>query len=160
MQINSIGLIVTSPAFRDGDAIPPRHSPRGEDLSPALTIENIAAAARFLAITFDDTSHPLFGVYNHWVIWNIPVRGAIPEGIPPGKSLHSLGGALQGIAYGRHRYKGPKPPFHCRHNYLFTVYATDSIIDLPAGATKRDLLARMEGHVLQRGALAGTFQSL
>ncbi|WP_411677144.1 YbhB/YbcL family Raf kinase inhibitor-like protein [Caproicibacter sp.] len=152
-------LKLTSSAFQEGGRIPARHSGRGENLSPCFELQGIASGAKSFAITLDDASHPLFPNYNHWVIWNLPVREVIPEGIPKGKSVDGFGGAVQGVAYGKHQYKGPKPPFHSIHTYWFTVYVLDCKLDLPANRRKRNLLAAIEGHVLQQAMLSGKFQS-
>lgn len=152
-------LKVKSSAFNEGGWIPVRHSGRGEDLSPPLELENIAPGAGSVAVIMDDASHPFFPNYNHWVLWNLPVQTAIPEAVPHGRTVEALGGAMQGLGYGRHRYKGPKPPLKVIHTYVFTVYVLDSRLNLPAGSRKRDLLAAMEGHVLQQTSLSGQFQS-
>jgi Raf kinase inhibitor-like YbhB/YbcL family protein len=161
MQTESLEnrLTVKSTAFDDGEAIPLRNSARGENISPSFSISNISPCAKSIAITLDDMSHPIFGVYNHWVIWNIPVQDVIPEGIPRGKTVPSLGGALQGIGYGRYRYKGPKPPRGSTHIYQFTVYTVDCMLELPSSSKKKQLLASMDGHILQHAILSGTFQS-
>jgi len=152
-------LTVSSPAFSEGSRIPRRHTARGQDLSPRLEPDGIDPGAQSIAITLDDASHPLFPGYNHWVIWNLPVQSVIPEAIPHGKTLGDLGGATQGIAYGRHRYKGPKPPFRAVHTYVFTVYILDCRCALPPKSRKRDLLAAIQGHILKQAALSGTFRS-
>ncbi|MBD3423423.1 MAG: YbhB/YbcL family Raf kinase inhibitor-like protein, partial [Candidatus Latescibacteria bacterium] len=66
-------LRVTSPSFQEGGWIPKKHSARGEDISPCLELENIAENAESVAVIMDDSSHPFFDNYNHWVIWNLPV---------------------------------------------------------------------------------------
>ncbi len=98
-------LKLSSRDFEAGGWISRKNSARGENRSPALTLEGIAPEARSLAIMMDDASHPLFKNYNHWVIWNLPVQAEIPGSIPPGKIVDSLDGAVQGMAYGRHAYK-------------------------------------------------------
>ncbi len=152
-------LKIRSNAFNDGMWIPVMYSARGEDLSPDFEISGIAPNAKSIAITLDDASHPIFPNYNHWVVWNIPVCEIIPEGIPSGKFVDSLGGAVQGVAYGRNRYKGPKPPLKFIHTYVFTVYILDSKLVLAASCRKRDLIANINGHVLQQATLSGKFQS-
>lgn len=152
-------LTVTSDAFKEGDWIPPRCSARGANLSPGFKLEGIPSGAVSIVITLDDASHPLFPNYNHWVIWNLPLRRSIPEGIPKGRTVESLGGAMQGIAYGRHRYKGPKPPFHSTHTYVFTVTVLDNKLNLPANSRKRDVLSAAKGHILQQATLSGKFKS-
>ena len=152
-------LEIKSNAFNEGAWIPVKNSARGQDLSPDFKISGIASNARSIAITLDDASHPIFPNYNHWVIWNIPVQEFIPEGIPAGKLVDSLGGAVQGVAYGKNGYKGPKPPFKSIHRYVFTVYILDSKFDLAAKSKKRDLIAKINGHILQQATLSGKFQS-
>lgn len=152
-------LNVTSSAFKEGGWIPIRYSGRGENRSPDFELKRIPSDAKSIAITLDDASHPLFPNYNHWVIWNLPVQAAIPEGIPKGKSVERFNGAVQGVAYGRHRYKGPKPPFHSTHTYVFTVYVLDSRLNLPASSRKHDFLAAAQEHILQQVTLSGRFQS-
>lgn len=152
-------LKIKSGAFEEGGWIPARYTGRGEDVSPDFTIEGIAPNAKSIAITLDDASHPFLPNYNHWVIWNLPVQATIPEGIPHGEAVDCLGGATQGVAYGRNRYKGPKPPLKSIHTYVFTVFILDCRIDLAANGTKQDLLHKMEGHILQQAELSGKFQS-
>ena len=105
----------------------------------------------------DDMGHPI-PEYNHWVIWNIPVMEIIPKNIPYGRHVAELSGATQGRGYGKNRYRGPKPPFNWSHRYQFNVYALDCSLDLPDSSRKGDLLAAMEGHILQEGCLVGRFR--
>ena len=70
-----------------------------------------------------------------------------------------LGGAVQGLGYGKNRYRGPKPPFNWLHLYQFNVYVLDCLLDLSFKARKGNLIAAMQGHILQKGALTGYFQS-
>ena len=150
---------LTSTAFAEGQWIPKKYTARGEDLSPALYIEGLDPKARSLIITLDDVSHPLFPNYNHWIIWNITPCAHIPEGIARGEVVESLGNAVQGMAYGRHCYRGAKPPLKTIHNYTFTVFALDSELELDASARKADVLKAAEGHILGKAALTGRFQS-
>lgn len=131
------------------------HTGRGKDLSPELTLENLSPDARTLAVVLEDMSHPMKG-FTHWVIWNLPVSERIPEAIPAGKTV--LDGAVQGVAYGLHRYAGPKPPQRMRHTYRFTVYALDCALDLDSGARKKAFLRKAEGHILQSGSVSGKFE--
>jgi hypothetical protein len=158
-QMTERKLSITSPSFQEGAWIPRKHSARAEDISPCLELEGISKEAKSIAITMDDASHPLFPNYNHWLVWNIPVQDTIPEAIPRGKVVESLAGAMQGRAYGKHRYKGPKPPFRTIHTYVFTVYVLDCKLDLSPKSRKGDLLQKMTGHILQKGTLWGKFQS-
>lgn len=152
-------LIVTSPCFAEGDWIPLENSARGKDLSPELHLSGKDEKAVCFAVTMDDSSHPLFPNYNHWVIWNIPVMETIPGSIPKGAVVSALNGAIQGLAYGRNCYKGPKPPLKAIHTYTFTVFVLDCFIKLPEHSRRKDLFQEIEGHVLQKATLSGKFQS-
>ncbi|MCC8122348.1 MAG: YbhB/YbcL family Raf kinase inhibitor-like protein [Oscillospiraceae bacterium] len=149
-------LSVTSPDFADGGLIPVAHTGNGPDLSPALELSGLCADAKSIAVTMDDMSHPIRG-YNHWLIWNLPAQPHIPASVPQGETVASLGGAVQGCGYGKHRYRGPLPPFHLSHRYQFNVYVLDCVLSLPHTARKRNLIAAMQGHILQLGTLSGHY---
>ncbi|MDO4315665.1 MAG: YbhB/YbcL family Raf kinase inhibitor-like protein [Oscillospiraceae bacterium] len=70
------------------------------------------------------------------------------------------GGAAQGTAYGRNRYRGPKPPFFVLtpHRYVFRFYALDCRLELDGAAGRRTLVRAMDGHILQQGSLLGTYR--
>jgi len=150
-------LIVKTPAFKNEGLIPKDYTGYGEDISPEIHLSNIDEQAKSIAIIMNDIGHPI-PEYNHWVIWNIPVMEIIPANIPQGKIVEILSGAVQGRGYGRHRYKGPKPPFNWSHRYQFNIYTLDCMLDLPAASRKRDLLRSMEGHILQQAILVGRYR--
>lgn len=133
------------------------HTGRGADRSPELVLENLSPEAVTLGVVLEDMSHPIKG-FTHWVIWNLPVSDRIPGDIPAGKALPELGGAVQGVAYGLHRYAGPKPPKGRTHTYCLTVYTLDCALDLPSGARKKAFLRAAEGHILQSGSIPGEFE--
>ena len=131
------------------------HTGQGRDLSPELLLENLSPEAVTLAVTLEDLSHPIKG-FTHWVIWNLPAADRIPGAIPAGRTVS--GGGVQGVAYGLHRYAGPKPPRRTRHTYRFTVYALDRPLELPSRAGKRAFLRAAQGRVLQSGSVSGQFE--
>ena len=150
-------LNLSSPAFQEGGLIPLKHTGYGEDISPEFRLDGLQEGAVSLAIIMNDIDHPV-PAFNHWVIWNLPVMTVIPENIPRGPQLESLGNAVQGRGYGKNRYRGPKPPFHWSHRYRYHVYVLDCLLYLPSTAGKRDLLSAMEGHILQQGVLTGHYR--
>lgn len=98
----------TCSAIDDGEFLI-EYTGRGENISPEFKIDNLAENAKTILITLEDLSHSIKD-FTHWVIWNIPAEPVIPSGIPAGKVIASPNGACQGVAYGNHRYAGPKPP--------------------------------------------------
>lgn len=147
-------LYFTCPGLEDGGHFPIRYTGRGEDRSPEILLNNPDPLARTLAVTLEDLSHPIRG-FTHWVLWNFPASERIPGGLPKGGRLEN--GACQGLAYGLHRYAGPKPPPLASHRYRLTVYALDCSLDLGPGSRKRHVLKAMEGHILQKGSLTAQF---
>jgi Raf kinase inhibitor-like YbhB/YbcL family protein len=150
-------LIITSPAFENEGLMLVQYTGYGDDISPELRLSKINPEAKSLAIIMDDMGHPV-PAYNHWVIWNIPVMQTIPANIPHGAYVAELDGAVQGRGYGKHRYRGPKPPFNWSHRYQFNIYALDCILDLRESSRKRNLLAAMEVHILQQGYIVGHYR--
>ena len=143
-------------AIDDGEFLI-EYTGRGENISPEFKIDNLAENAKTILITLEDLSHPIKD-FTHWVIWNIPAEPAIPSGIPAGKVIASLNGACQGVAYGNHRYAGPKPPKGKTHDYRFTVYVLDDAIDVLPSSRKKKVLAAAQGHILQQGSVVGSFE--
>jgi len=94
----------------------------------------------------------------HWVLYDLPATATeLAENTP--KSPQPPGGAKQGLnSWPRLGYSGPCPPPGKPHRYFFKLYALDATLDLKPGATKKDLLKAMEGHVLAEGQLVGTYQ--
>ncbi|MFW6034681.1 MAG: YbhB/YbcL family Raf kinase inhibitor-like protein [Halothermotrichaceae bacterium] len=154
-----VNLKITSNAFKDGGKIPVKYTGRGKDVSPQLQLDTIVPEAQTIAIIMDDLDHPL-GVYNHWVIWNIPaVFDIIPEGVAKGETVSSLKNAVQGKSGygGKHYYRGPKPPFNLSHKYVFKVYVLDAALELDNDAGKPELQKAMKGRIIQFGTLTGVF---
>lgn len=75
-----------------------------------------------LAITFDDLDHPIQPGFNHWFAWNITPVAIIPSRLPNGFIIEEPIHIEQGIAYGKHCYRGPKPPFNWMHIYLLFMH--------------------------------------
>lgn len=130
---------------------PVRYTCDGEDISPKIEIYGVSDEVKSLAIIVDDPDAPL-GTFNHWVIWNIKPTNTIPEGIPKEHVLTDPIEAVQGKNdFGKIGYNGPCPPPGKAHRYFFKVYALDTLLDLKAGSTKKELEKAIEGHILQYG---------
>jgi Raf kinase inhibitor-like YbhB/YbcL family protein len=141
-------LIVTSPAFNNGEMIPKKHSQYGENINPPLNIEKIPLETKSLALIMTDLDIPFGMTITHWVIWNIPPVGSIEE--------NSESGVQGKNSMRKNAYAGPRPPFG-PHRYLFKVYALDVTLNLDSNAGKKDLEKAMEKHVLAEGELRGVY---
>ncbi len=150
-------LVLTSSVFRDGEAIPARHTGQGEDLSPPLAWTGAPVTTRTFALICDDPDAP-GRTWLHWLLWNLPADAVeLGEGVPPRPELPS--GARQGLNDGGDLgYSGPLPPPGKPHRYFFHLHALDTSINLPPGINRSDLEAAMDGHVLARGTLMGIYE--
>ncbi|HKE32274.1 MAG TPA: YbhB/YbcL family Raf kinase inhibitor-like protein, partial [Candidatus Angelobacter sp.] len=54
-------------------------------------------------------------------------------------------------------YLGPCPPSGT-HRYYFYLYALDTELKLPSGATKDDVEKAIKGHVLEKAELMGKYK--
>lgn len=151
-------LVIISPQFENDDWIPDGCAGYGYDRSPELYIEGIPDGTVSLAVVMDDPDHPIRPGFNHWVAWNIPPIGVIPGRMPRGEVLKSPIHIEQGIAYGKHCYRGPKLPFNWLHRYRFTVYALSIKLQLSSDSGKNDLLSAIDGHILAQGELFGKYR--
>lgn len=152
-----MNIQLTSTAFADGLPIPTKYTCDGSDISPPLAWANAPANVKSYTLIADDPDAPV-GTWVHWVIYNLPPSAtALAENTPKSDSLPD--GAKQGVNdFRKTGYGGPCPPPGKAHRYFFKLYALDTTLDLPSGATKKDLLKAMEGHVLAQGQLMGTYQ--
>ena len=155
-------MIVSSTAFKNNGRIPQKHTGFGEDVSPELIITDVPKEAVSFAIILDDLDVPLRNTFTHWIIWNILVTDVIPEGLPSGSVIREPISAYQGVAWGKHRYRGPKQPFFIRkeHRYVFTVYALDCRLELSEQSRRKDLMDAMRGHIVAETRLIGKFSPL
>ncbi len=177
-------LTLTSPAFIDEGTIPLQYgqsafqveldnrtvftcaSPaQSINLSPALSWQNVPVEAKSLVLTMVDQLHyayadsPAEAVFTHWIVFNIPPTSTglpydLPSDPPPPD------GTLQGsndypppynVDYG-----GPCPGAE-KHIYVFTLYALDTLLDLPAGADLDEVQSAIKLHILEQAELKAYF---
>ncbi len=152
----SMEIKITSAAFVEGGMIPRKYTCDGEDISPPLAWTGVPDGSKTIALISDDPDAPM-GTWVHWVLFNLPAtEKGLSGAVPPDKELKN--GAKQGRNdFRRIGYGGPCPPGGT-HRYFFKVYALDAVLNLPAGATKAELLKAMEGHILAQGQLMGKYR--
>lgn len=152
---DAMSMTLTSPAFKAGQAIPATYTCRGRDISPALQWSDPPAGTQSFALIMDDPDAPV-GTWDHWVLYNIPASArGLAEAIPADAQLSD--GSLHGKnSWGRLGYGGPCPPSGT-HRYFFRLYALDTPLSLSSGATKKQVLDAMKGHILAQAELMGTF---
>lgn len=123
------------PAFADG-TIPRRHACDGEGISPRVEVERVPPPTESLAVVFtypDDVASQ----QALWTVWDIPADTTeIPAGVPRGRTVPSLDGAVQGEnERGEVGYLPVCPPPGDAHDHWFTLYALGRPLGLDAGAS-------------------------
>lgn len=142
---------IFSNAFDNGHEIPMRHTHDGDNLNPLLFFDDIPTRARSLALLVENPDAA--DGRCHWLIWNMPpyVREVF-EGSPPS--------GVQGKnSLGRRAYDGPCPA-EGEHAYSFTLFALDTMLDLPEWAEDDDFERAIDGHVIARAEYRGRYQCL
>jgi Raf kinase inhibitor-like YbhB/YbcL family protein len=155
----AMALTLSSPAFGPNASIPAKHTCEGDDVSPALAWSGVPPGAKSLVLIVDDPDAPDPAAprttWVHWVLYDVPPSST---GLPEGATAATLpAGARDGLNdWRRPGYGGPCPPIG-RHRYVHKLYALDTTLDVRE-PTKADLETAMEGHILARGELVGTYQ--
>jgi len=158
----AMGMTLSSDAFAPGGAIPARHTCDGADTAPALAWSGLPPGTRSLALVVDDPDAPdpraPQRTWVHWVLHDLPPEATgLAEG-PADLPADLPAGTREGTNdWRRTGYGGPCPPVG-RHRYFFKLYALDTVLGDLGHPTKARLLAAMEGHVLARAELMGTYQ--
>lgn len=149
---------ILSSAFAHMTEIPRLYTCDGRDVSPPLTFADIPAGAQSLALIVHDPDVPSPDaprrIWVHWVLYDLP---ADCTGLP--EAVTTLpAGAMEGRNdWGRTGYGGPCPP-KGRHRYFHTLYALDCRLPDLKEPTKSALEQAMQGHILARAELVGTYQ--
>ena len=139
---------LTSPEFEHGGSIPAKFTCDGKDVSPPLEIADAPDDTKTMALIVDDPDAPS-KTWLHWLLYDIPPTARIQEDDIPGK---------QGMNdFGKKNYGGPCPPSG-RHRYFFRLNALDTELNLPDGASRKDVENAMEGHILEKAELMGLYE--
>jgi Raf kinase inhibitor-like YbhB/YbcL family protein len=138
---------LSSPEFASGAPIPPRFTCEGNDINPALRIENVPAGTKTLALILEDPDASR-GTWVHWLVYDIPVTIWIDEDSVPGTQGRN--------DYGVTGYRGPCPPSGT-HRYVFTLYALDTELGLDEGVAQAALARAMQTHILATAELSGYY---
>jgi Raf kinase inhibitor-like YbhB/YbcL family protein len=137
-----------------------KHSEYYEGVAPRVFWSKVRGAKSYVLVMEDPDARPITP-FVHWVAWNIPANYThLPEGLQEQERLTDPQGVLQGrTSRGTVGYLGPRPPVgDPPHRYHFQVFALDTLLDVPPGAERDEVLKAMSGHVLAAGEFVGTYQ--
>jgi phosphatidylethanolamine-binding protein (PEBP) family uncharacterized protein len=110
-------MVLSSPAFENGEAIPLKHARAGENASPPLVWTAAPPGARSFALAVVDV-HPVARNYVHWLVAGLgPDVSSIAEGASGSRQMPPGSRELKA-------YVGPFPPSGS-HDYESPVRARD-----------------------------------
>jgi Raf kinase inhibitor-like YbhB/YbcL family protein len=155
-----VPLLLTSPAFAHRGEIPAKFTCEGQDTSPPLRFSGVPSGAKSLVLIVDDPDAPdpraPKTTWVHWVLYNLPpTTRELPEAVSPRELPAGTGEGLND--WKRTGYGGPCPPIG-RHRYFHKLYALDRLLPDLGAPTRASLEAAMDGHVLAKAELVGTYQ--
>jgi Raf kinase inhibitor-like YbhB/YbcL family protein len=150
-------MMLLSPAFPPGGAIPAEYTCDGADISPPLAWSRIPAGAKSLVLVVEDPDAPS-GTFLHWAAFDIP---ASLEGLGAGYGRAHRASRFREARndFGRIGYGGPcPPPGGGPHHYHFRLLALGRARLEPAPATSAlSVLNAAESYALDQTELVGTY---
>jgi len=147
-----------SPAFSHGEEIPIRHTCEGENVSPPLSWKDFPDITKSFVLLVVDPDAPdpkrPGKQWTHWCVFNIPHT---VTHFPEAMKSYPEGSRIALNDFENANYGGPCPPIG-RHRYFFKMYALSKKINLPGEPTRADVDKAMEGHIIARAELMGTYE--
>jgi Raf kinase inhibitor-like YbhB/YbcL family protein len=144
----------STPAFKDGGAIPKAFTCDGAGKKPTLAYRALPEGAIELVLLVQDPDAP-DGTFTHWTAWHIaaaPGGGLAPDGEFPAGFKEGKNSA------GEDGWTPPCPPEgDDAHRYVFSIYALNRGLTLEPGASAEDVAAQLTG-ALARGTFTGTYK--
>jgi Raf kinase inhibitor-like YbhB/YbcL family protein len=155
------GLALSTPDFEDGGVIPNKFTQADPmPVSPKLEWKNVPAGTQTFVLLMHDPDVAI-GKNNtdvtHWMAFNIPGAATeLAQGQPADPKLPD--GTIQIQNTGRRvgfmgSGAGPGP----YHHYTWELFALDTKLDLGPDATRDQVMAAIQGHILGKGVLVGRF---
>ncbi|MEO0145003.1 MAG: YbhB/YbcL family Raf kinase inhibitor-like protein [candidate division WOR-3 bacterium] len=146
------GISVSSNSFTNGGQIPVKYTCDGQDISVHIKWSNYPQETKSFVLIMSDPDAPGSTFY-HWILYDIPAN--INE-IQEGQSV----GVKGRNDFGNLGYNGPCPPsVDPAHRYYITIYALNvQSLALNQGANANQVLQAMEGKIITKGQIYGTYK--
>jgi len=153
-----VAIALESPAFAHGRELPVRFTADGEGTSPPLAWTGVPDGARSLILVVEDADSPTPSPLVHLIATGIPItHTSLAEGelVAP----HDGGPVLGKTSFLRAGWLPPDPPpGHGVHRYCFQLFALDYGPQFEGHPGRGSVIKALEGHVLARGQLIGTYR--
>jgi Raf kinase inhibitor-like YbhB/YbcL family protein len=152
-------ITVTSPAFKNGAAIPRANTCDGAGGAPTIRWTAVPTRTKSVAVVVDDPDAP-GGTFLHWLVVGLaPAPGRVPSTAAGVNELDNTGGTRG--------WTPPCPPAGPAHHYRFTVYALRDYVCADNGDASNgpgcsapssvQALPQIRDTAIARGVLVGTY---
>jgi Raf kinase inhibitor-like YbhB/YbcL family protein len=154
-------LSLMSPAFEDGGILPDKYTQKAPQPSPSVPLRWTNAPAgtqSFVLIMHDMDVVSNRGMTDglHWIAFNIPAgTNQLAEGVPNLAQLPD--GTIQPDNRNTNGFVGPGFPGPTYHHYVIELLALDTKLDLSQKATREEIVAAMNGHIIGKAVLSARF---
>jgi Raf kinase inhibitor-like YbhB/YbcL family protein len=154
LAANAAEFTLTSKAFPNNGTIPPLYTCDGKNISPDLSWSNAPSNTKSFVLLLSSPDWSVANIYL-WILYKIPANinsleakasKELPAGIGTGINYYYVS-----------EYRGPCPPDHRIHHYVFTLYALDNMPDLSDGAELEEVLDEMDKHIIKQTSMTGTY---
>lgn len=154
-------MSLSTSAFADGAVIPDKYTQASASpVSPPLAWTDVPAGTQSFTLIMHDPDVAMqkgTGDVLHWLAFNIPgTSTSLPEGVPNTATLPD--GTVQPLNTGKKNgFMGSGAGCCVYHHYTWELFALDTKLSLGADATRDQVLAAMNGHVLGKAVVVGRF---
>jgi Raf kinase inhibitor-like YbhB/YbcL family protein len=152
---------LSSSSFADGAVIPDKYTQASPSpVSPQLSWTDVPAGTQSFALIMHDPDVAMQKTTSdvlHWMAFNIPgTATSLPEGVPNVATLPD--GTVQPLNTGKKNgFMGSGAGCCVYHHYTWELFALDTKLALGPDATRDQVLAAMNGHILGKAVLVGRF---
>lgn len=149
-------MFLTGKDFAEGQNFPLKYGCDGLAVSPALTWKDTPAETQSFALILEAPEQP-DGIRVHWLIYNLPPDVTeLPENMPQASEF--MNGTLQGTNdFKKVGYGAPCPARGYKRQYIFKLYALDTLLEVVKESSEEALMKAMQGHILAETQMKTTF---
>lgn len=152
-------MTLTVQGYDDGGVIPDEVGCKGgQKGNPKIDWKGAPAGTMAFGLIMHDTDVAIQGSdVLHWAIFNIPgTATGLPADLPKMAELSDGAKQLNNIG-GMPGFLSPCPPPPTVHHYIIELYALNDKLDLPATASRAELLSALAMHTTAKGTYVGTY---
>ena len=137
---------LSSRSFDHGGILARKYTLYGDNIQPQLSWTDFPKETVSFIIMVDDADSP-GGVWNHWMVFNIPHTVTEFE-------ENEYIGAVAPNSWGEQRWMGPHPENNLNHQYEFKMYAVNRTLDdISEGLPSKSIMKKVQNHIIDSTVL-------